>query len=790
MMRNIKGIKIQGKCFLTEAKLDFFAKEKNRIALVYGRNGSGKTTISEGISYLKIPATMTDIPINVSFFDENDIDLTNIDYSNIFVFDERYCENNIKIADNEGLKTILLFGKQAINADSIKKLQCEIENLNQEQNTKNDFLKPYIEAKGHSNPDTYFNKAIQTLKNTWAGFDATIKGNKVNSPVNKPLIEGIIAINETLSKEELINEFNKQKLLYEKINGNIEEISESILPILFNKESEDAIIELLTTRIEQPILTEREQRIFNTMQDKMNNFVDESKKLFLDGNINYCPYCYQDISQKYREEIIESIDKVLNKEVNEHKDALLKANETLPNICIDEEIIQKIDKDLLEKIRPIVKQCTDKVEQYQKLILEKMKNTFKPIDGIKSLNLFSSVNELNQLLIEIDRKRIDFNLSVQKKEEEKVKLLNLNKRVARYNIIDDYRTYEKLQSAKDKLSKEICDIDNEKKQKEKELRNLREQSSNEKLAVEKINNALNYIFFSETRFSIELKNNKYYLKSNGEDVSPKDVSVGERNILALCYFFTKMMAGKDVDTFYSDENFIVIDDPVSSFDFENKIGIISYLRHQIDLVIKGNQNSKVLIFSHDLETIYNLDKALEEICDSSNGNAKRQVFELNMCNIQNYNTKKRSEYGQLLNDIYKYACNTTNDESVGNKMRKVLEAFATFNYQKGIAEVSYHEKIKNILGNRSMFFESLMYRLLLHGESHYQEQINMVFSGYHFSPITSDVERRKIAKYILCFLFLINPLHIGFYLEDNDKDVGNTISGWLEDIPTNDKFSS
>lgn len=48
----------------------------------------------------------------------------------------------------------------------------------------------------------------------------------------------------------------------------------------------------------------------------------------------------------------------------------------------------------------------------------------------------------------------------------------------------------------------------------------------------------------------------------------------------------------------------------------------------------------------------------------------------------------------------------------------------------------------------------------------------------------------KIAKYILCFLFLINRLHIIFYLENDDKDVINTISEWIKDIPTNDKFES
>ena len=104
------------------SKARFFSTEKNRIALVYGKNGSGNTTISEGISYLKDFATTANIPITVSFFDENCNNLTNADYSNFFVFNERYCENNIKIADSDGLKTILLFGKQAANADSIKKI--------------------------------------------------------------------------------------------------------------------------------------------------------------------------------------------------------------------------------------------------------------------------------------------------------------------------------------------------------------------------------------------------------------------------------------------------------------------------------------------------------------------------------------------------------------------------------------------------------------------------------------------------------------------------------------------
>jgi wobble nucleotide-excising tRNase len=112
------------------------------------------------------------------------------------------------------------------------------------------------------------------------------------------------------------------------------------------------------------------------------------------------------------------------------------------------------------------------------------------------------------------------------------------------------------------------------------LKALERKKSNVGLAIENINNALDYVFFSHGRLSIELKNDKYYLKSNGKDVKPKNVSLGERNIIALCYFFTQILSNQDIVRLYQDEELVVIDDPISSFDFENKVGISSFLRYQ------------------------------------------------------------------------------------------------------------------------------------------------------------------------------------------------------------------
>ena len=68
-------------------------------------------------------------------------------------------------------------------------------------------------------------------------------------------------------------------------------------------------------------------------------------------------------------------------------------------------------------------------------------------------------------------------------------------------------------------------------------------------------------------------------------------------------------------------------------------------------------------------------------------------------------------------------------------MRRVLEAFSTFVYKKGIAEVSRDEAILSAIEeDKRTYFQNLMYRLVLHGESHYEEHIHslqdMAFFGH------------------------------------------------------------
>lgn len=61
MFENISGIAIKERCFEETARMIFFPKDTDRIAIVYGKNGSGKSTISEGFYQMVMDKDEIDI---------------------------------------------------------------------------------------------------------------------------------------------------------------------------------------------------------------------------------------------------------------------------------------------------------------------------------------------------------------------------------------------------------------------------------------------------------------------------------------------------------------------------------------------------------------------------------------------------------------------------------------------------------------------------------------------------------------------------------------------------------
>lgn len=187
--------------------------------------------------------------------------------------------------------------------------------------------------------------------------------------------------------------------------------------------------------------------------------------------------------------------------------------------------------------------------------------------------------------------------------------------------------------------------------------------------------------------------------------------------------------------------------------------------------------------------MYDLKKICDEVADEckreSNGHKKVtfSLQELKNKSLIPFNIRTRNEYSELMKYVYDYACGEKEeDSSIGNSMRRVLEAFATFVYKKGISDISYDDSILQNVGDRDYidYFKNLMYRLVLNGDSHMEERTNSLENIDYFDFLSDD-ERRRTAREVICFIYLLNNRHILAHL-DGKRDVVVNIQKWCDDI--------
>jgi wobble nucleotide-excising tRNase len=138
------------------------------------------------------------------------------------------------------------------------------------------------------------------------------------------------------------------------------------------------------------------------------------------------------------------------------------------------------------------------------------------------------------------------------------------------------------------------------------------------------------MFYSKERMVlVPGENNEYKLLINGENVIPSKVSTGERNALALCYFFVELLRDEKNDEKYKNSKLLIIDDPISSFDYGNKMGVVIVIKSKLSKFFKENPDTKCLLFTHDVYSAYNLFKIFEKYkTNFSDGKEFCKYFEL------------------------------------------------------------------------------------------------------------------------------------------------------------------
>jgi ATP/GTP binding protein len=773
MFSNFCGIKIQGKCFQSEVNLNFFEKEHHRLCLIYGKNGSGKSTISQAFDAVKHNSQSL---IASQIIDKSDaaVDLTNEDQkNNIFVFNEEYVNSKVKIKDN-GLDAIVLLGDVANIDKKLQKAKRINKKLEERKSKYQEEFQKYNDRQNTDNPEKYKDDIIKILKEKF--------GNRWKQINNRERISGDVCSFE--SAENIINAFAIDANVNE-LKNNFDEKLKSYEDIRSDLNFTEEIKQLNFEDIKQLLLYQVEQKQLSPREEEIKRAIAEADhvvtKNIMESDKDICPYCFQKLTDEYKKGILSSLETIFNPDIRNHRRNLENKKQEIQdslNNLKNLPDMDKLDKNLFDTIKMQIEICqtevTDKLNQ-------KIQNPFVALN--LDANFDNSVNELNQNLDQLEQRRQAFMAQKARANELKQELERLNKQTAYCEIKDNFNYYEEklrimqaLNSKKDHNDRRLGCISSK-------ISELNAQKKQINIAQDKINEHLKYIFFKEGRLELSENQGQYVLKSNGNRVKAKDVSTGEQNAIALSYFFTEIFKGENSKEFYTKPKFIVIDDPISSFDFENKVGIMSFLNYQIHKIMTGCNKSKMIILTHDLMSAFDMQKIISNLPkvefydERENRNKKDVIFiqkELKEHQFVDFG-KKYSEYKTLLSEIYDYANNSISENvNIGNNMRKVLETFGTFNYQCGIEDIARDKAIVvNLSPEQQAYFENLMYRLVLHGESHAEDKTKTL----DFFSCISEIEKQKTAKDILSLLYLLNKAHLQKYLQ---KEQVEKIEQWVE----------
>lgn len=766
-------------------ELNWLKKESNpdteilRSMIIFGRNGTGKSTISKSISSLK------DISKDITLFNEknkvsNTINITDSDKETIFVYNEEFQSKKVNFTENEKFEAIVLIDDQKDLISKIASNKSEVKRLESKLTQYNDALSKAKNAIRES--------IVGSRKSRWKSIYSKL--NDKNPYFNDSLIKRIsssVSSKSVLKLEEDLNNLIKEidSARNEKKINRISEVEISVSEI---KEK----LKIISEPVNVIELTERENQIIEILGNNVDSSIEKTENI-LKGNSNNCPTCFQEINEDYKRDTLAQLKSVLKKQLL--NDEISKHIEYIDQVVkiFELKIVELDSADLDKRIEEDVRISLNKSIEDLKSNLNLMINELKA----KKSNVYMDYNFNSELLFKA-KNTYDVALSEYNRacDEYNIRFKKLYANLKEANKLNNKLAYNETKI----FCQEVINNKKEANKTEKSIKEFNEQIlkdeqsvKNTTLALDNINKQLGRVFYDSERLKLEQEDGFYYVLSRGKRTNLSSLSTGERNAIGLCYFFSIVNQNQNVDNQYNLPLLLVLDDPVSSFDHEIKLGIYSLLRGEIEKIGIGNENSKILILTHDSDVYYNCYKIFEDILDTDG----KRVFKDSQIKLKQLNSmtgietadKEENFYSTQLTKIYEFAC--IEDEKcdfakdfspyIGNVMRRVLEAFSTFNYQKGISEISSNE----VLLSESIddkeereLLKSHMYRLLLNGESHYSDKIYGITERDREVLLTIK-QKIQTARFVLVLLYSLNSIHLKYQINNFDPTI---LESWKSDL--------
>ncbi len=324
-----------------------------------------------------------------------------------------------------------------------------------------------------------------------------------------------------------------------------------------------------------------------------------------------------------------------------------------------------------------------------------------------------------------------------------------------------------LKTTADTASTVFTDAEKEIREAEAEVQTLRAKQKDERKGAEQVNALLNN-FFGHDGIKLEARDGadkatvKFEITRNGR--SAYNLSEGECSLIAFCYFMAKLEAPESKGK----ELIIYIDDPISSLDGNHIFFMFSLIESLITKPVKKPDGSnsyrykQLFISTHNLDFLKYLKRLsipmkklpaaegvkAKSVSDHEHFMIERNGASSNIMLMPSYLKDYVTEFHYLFHQIYKcknQAAAAENHEpffGFGNNLRKFLEAFLFFKFPYHDDKNDSFERIKKFFGEEEDTAVALVNRL--NNEFSHLEAV----PDRGFKPVEIP-EIAKVANYVL-----------------------------------------
>ena len=770
-------------------------QEFQRLNILYGRNYSGKTTLSRifrSFEVAGLPENYNNPEFEITSDSETishrDVDSHTLD---IRVYNRDFIDENLGfLHDNsEGeVTTFAILGKEnKLIEEQISQKEAELGDVDRQAGARYQYDQA---EKAYNKSEQNFNTATEELKSKLRRFaNDTIKPNRSFGNPN-------YNINSINSDIRTIRQTSYMILSEEEERQNKELLLESALPDILERIS----FQPNFTELHRNTVTVLEKKIEPTIP--ISDLLDEpSLQNWVRKGIEYhrnirttCGFCGQVLPF----DIWNKLDGHFNKESSE-----LERDISL----LEKEIRAEIEnasnsKTLPERHRFYARyrtsfeearnESTTGLDSYvaeaSKLLEQaeaRKANLFDPMECPSVENLSVRLSDSIGSLTDVIEENNEFTETLSTQQQDARKALRLNAVAKFIKDIDLDAEELKVKRLKEEVSECATNLDFIHKNVlslETEIETLRISLQDEKKGADKVNEYLEHFFGHKGLRLVALEDPqefKFQIK-RGENIA-YNMSEGECSLVAFCYFMARL---EDVETKGKDL-IVYIDDPVSSLDSNHVFFVYSLINAvlaQPETISDGSIRLKykqLFVSTHSLEFL----KYLKRLTKPTGGLGKTGYFivetEGSNCGIRmmpKYLKNYQTEFIYLFHQIYKCSDAYSLDENqeayynFGNNLRKFLDAYLFYWYPDTQGQQNTSERLRLFLGDDAIA-TSLINRFM-NELSHLEEIVDRGMQPIDIPEINT------LANFVLDKMFA------------KDSDQYNALLASIGEPPRNENGSS